>query len=264
MGFVCLARTQVRYRCGQNLRSFAKPPHPCLQRSMIGSARIASNPGSGGDLSQVSELGSARKWISLGIALVVVVVAVVLVVVLRAGGSTTSSPSNTSAPGQTSTSAGSVPQRTAPVPPPTPGSANQTVKPVRPGPTTSARINQPVDPDDDVRVSLVKVASGKVKATGPGDTNGPAVIVKVRIENRTDQPIDLGSATVSLLYGKGRAVGTPSPSDPARPFDGVVNAGDSAEATYVFRVPRKTQDKVTILVTYAAGAAVAKFDGAVR
>ena len=146
--------------------------------------------------------------------------------------------------------------------PPTPGTIDQTVAPVPAGPTTRAELDDPVRLPDDVTVDVLGVEATDVEAVGPGETSGRALVVQVRLENASGSEVDVDGAQVSLLYEGQREIGTPTPGGPAEPFAGRLGARRSTEGRYVFRVPRTKQEDVTILVTYAAGAPVARFDGA--
>ena len=158
----------------------------------------------------------------------------------------------------------SLPVRSTPVPPPTPGTIDQTIAPVNDGPTQKTDLEKPAALDDGVEVSLVGIESTSIEAVGPGDTSGPAIAVTVRVRNGSKESINVDDAVITMLFGKKGTVATPSPADPANPLSGAIEPDGSVEGTYVFRVPEKTQDKVTVLVTYTAGAPVAQFDGAVR
>ena len=233
-----------------------------------------------------------RIWIATGVAVVAAVALVLVFVLPGAGGleaasapvtaGPSASPSMTAGPSASpSTTAAATPAPSAgaktaepkatpnpvrkkPVPPPTPGTTKQTVEPVTAGPTKSGKFDQPVTPQNQVTVRLVKTSASVIEAMGPGDTSGPAIVVTVSIENGSAKPVNLDSAAVALLYGRDGVMGTPSPAELSKPFGGSIEPGATAEGTYVFRVAEKTQDKVTVLVTYTAGAAAAKFDGAVR
>lgn len=211
-----------------------------------------------------------RRWLPISATVLVVVALLIAYLLLRSPDTSGASPAATPAPSASATAgppgspAPSVPVRTTPVPPPTPGTVEQTVKPVKDGPTESVRLEQTADLDNEISIALVKVEPTAIKAVGPGDTSGPAIAVTVRIVNGSEQQVEIDNAVVTMSYGKKGTVGTPSPADPAEPFAGSVEAGDSAEGTYVFRVAEKTQDEVTVQVTYTAGAPVAKFDGAVK
>jgi hypothetical protein len=93
--------------------------------------------------------------------------------------------------------------------------------------------------------------------------NGPALRVTVRIENGTDQPIELDGVATNLSYGADRTPASPLADDSERPFSGTLAAGASADAVYVFSVPADARDTVTVEVGYTAGAPLLQFTGPV-
>lgn len=199
------------------------------------------------------------------VALVAVLaIAVAVVIVSRVGGqgSTSSAASVPPVPGATGPVT-PLPARTTAVPAPTPGTIDETVAPGKPGATVSGDLDRPLELEGNVEVSLLGITATEVQAVGPGDPSGPALAVKVRLDNRSKQAMDVDGAQVSLLYQGGEEIAVPTPGG-ASPFVGQLEASKSVEGTYVFSIPKTTQKSVTVLVTYAAGAPVAKFDGAVK
>jgi hypothetical protein len=205
-----------------------------------------------------------RRWLPVGAAALVVLALLGYFLVRGFGADAGANPSPTDPASSGASPTPSLPVRSTPVPPPTPGTIDQTVAPVNDGPTQTADLEEPAALRDGVEVSLVGITSTSIEAVGPGDTSGPAIAVTVRVRNGSKESISVDNAVITMLYGKKGTVATPSPADPAKPLEGTVERDGSAEGTYVFRVPAKTQDKVTVLVTYTAGAPVAQFDGAVR
>lgn len=100
-------------------------------------------------------------------------------------------------------------------------------------------------------------------AHGVGEVSGPAVAVSFVITNGSSRSVDLGSVTANL----DDAAGTPSVSmvgDPATPFRGIVAAGKSSAATYVFALSKTHRNPVTISLSYTTAAPVVLFVGDVK
>ena len=206
------------------------------------------------------------RWVVGSVLATAVVIAVVVLVLGRSGpapdvqaGPPTGTTATPSSPGTQP----SVPERTTTVAPPTPGTIDQTVAAVSAGPTAEADLDDPVRLPGELTVDVLGVEATEVEAVGPGETDGPALVVQVRLANASDSEVDVDGAQVSLLYEGESELAIPTPAGPAAPFVGRLGAGSAMEGRYVFRVPRTEQEDVTILVTYAAGAPVARFDGAV-
>jgi hypothetical protein len=152
--------------------------------------------------------------------------------------------------------------RSTAVPAPSGGSINQTVPSVAPGAVTRVAITKPAVLPSKVTISIVSAKLASVKANTPGEIAGQAIEAVVLIENGTSNTIDLGSTVVSLTEGSG-ALGQPTTSSPAKPFTESLAPGSSVSAVYVFRVPKTGYNPVQISVSYAGGAPVALFTGAV-
>ena len=119
-------------------------------------------------------------------------------------------------------------------------------------------------PVQGVTASLTRIESIQGEATGPGNVNGPALRVTVRLANGTGADLGVDGVTVDLAYGADRTPGSPLDDVSQAPFAGVLRPGGAAEGTYVFRVPSGEQDDVTIGVGSAAGAPIAVFTGSPR
>lgn len=112
----------------------------------------------------------------------------------------------------------------------------------------------------DVVVSLSAVTTTTLTAETPGEQSGPAVVVTVEVANGSSEPQDVSSAVVSLSAEDGE-VGVPTWAAPYAPFDGEVDAGATAEATYVFMLDPAHGRSVTVSVNYSAGEPLAVFTG---
>jgi hypothetical protein len=115
-----------------------------------------------------------------------------------------------------------------------------------------------------VVISLAGIQGIQGAATGPGNIDGPAVRVTVRVHNGTSGTISLGGVAVNMYYGADRTPASPLDDSSRRPFDGQLAAGRSADGVYVFTVPAGARDHVTVEVGYQAGAPRVLFTGAVR
>jgi len=117
-----------------------------------------------------------------------------------------------------------------------------------------------VDVDPRARISLKGIRSQKVSALGPGEVAGSALVVTVRLVNRSSRAIDASSTVVTLLDSAGQ-VGIPTTASPAAPFRGRVAPGKSADGVYVFTVPNSKRNPINVFVSYSAGTPVARFVG---
>lgn len=113
-----------------------------------------------------------------------------------------------------------------------------------------------------IRVSLVGVTTQQIAATTPGELAGVGAVVRVRMTNGTGRAVDLSSASVTFIDGRGQA-GVPTVASPAKHFAGRLVAGGHADATYVFTLPQGVHQPVQIYVSYSAGATIAHFRGVI-
>ncbi|MGP9538173.1 hypothetical protein ACT3SP_09175 [Brachybacterium sp. AOP43-C2-M15] len=112
----------------------------------------------------------------------------------------------------------------------------------------------------DVTVTLSSITTTTLTAETPGETSGPAVVVKVQVSNDSEQAQDVSSAVVSLDSDDDE-VGVPTWASPYAPFDGQVAAGETVEGTYVFMLDPASGRSVTVRVNYSAGEPLAVFTG---
>lgn len=198
-----------------------------------------------------------RRLLYLVIAAVVVIALVVLILVLnrdddpdaRSAASTTSAvATDTSVP--------------APLPTPTPTGPTDVVD--QPPP---ALPEVPLDAEaavgNGIVATLPRIEAIEGTAVGPGNIAGPALRVTVRIANGTAEAVPLEGVAVNMYYGADRTPASPLDDPSRRPFGGMVAAGDSADAIYVFSVPADARESVTIEVGYQAGAPLLLFTGPV-
>ncbi len=97
-------------------------------------------------------------------------------------------------------------------------------------------------------VELAKLQSISAKAQGPGEVSGPAVAVEVVVRNEMNRPQSLTNAVVNLTDAR-NAPGSLMSGPPARVFPAAVDAGQNATATYVFTVPTKSRNPITVDVS---------------
>jgi len=154
-----------------------------------------------------------------------------------------------------------VPPRTTPVPAPDDTTIEDVIEEAPPAPVEDAELDDVVELDTGVRISVTEITGVTVEANTPGEVAGPAVAATVRFENDSGEPLDIGGAMVSLLDAAGN-VAAPTTSAPAAPAFGTLDDGAEAEGTYVFLLPEDTRDDITLTVDYRAGAPVVVFHGA--
>ncbi|MDT0275714.1 hypothetical protein [Blastococcus goldschmidtiae] len=127
---------------------------------------------------------------------------------------------------------------------------------------------EPVSFDSDARSvgiegSLVRVEEIEGSAQGPGNINGPALRITVRLVNGTAEELPLSGVAINVFHGADR---TPAPplEDPSQsPFAGSLPPGDAAEGGYVFRVPADDRQEIRVEVAVRPGAPVLVFTGGV-
>jgi len=198
-----------------------------------------------------------RRLLYIAIAAVVVIALVVLILVLnRDDDPDAGSAASTTSAVATDTS---VP---APLPTPTPTGPTEVVD--QPPP---ALPEVPLDAEaavgNGIVATLPRIEAIEGTAVGPGNIAGPALRVTVRIANGTAEAVPLEGVAVNMYYGTDRTPASPLDDPSRRPFGGMVAAGDSADAIYVFSVPADARDSVTIEVGYQAGAPLLLFTGPV-
>ena len=218
---------------------------------------------------------ASRRRRTMWIALLAVAVAAAVVAALvalnpadpdddRAVADSTSTSTSTSAPTPTPTSTSSAP-----------ATPEQTPETVSPPPVVAPQVEgappsfEPVGLEDAVEAGqgitaeLSSVTAIQASATGPGNVDGPALAVTVRITNHSDAPVGLADVEVALTYTAEEWSASPVDDDAAAPLTGMLAGGRSVQGTYVFSVPVDQRDVVTVTVGLAAGAPLLVFTGAV-
>jgi hypothetical protein len=107
-------------------------------------------------------------------------------------------------------------------------------------------------------VSVQKVSPVTVKAQGPGGLSGPGVTVALEVKNDTGTPFDLNSLSVNASFDRGTPA-VPGDSDPAKPFKGRLESGQSASSVYVFVVPKSKIGTLKVEVSSGSTANIAIF-----
>jgi hypothetical protein len=174
---------------------------------------------------------------------------------------TTSAGATTSPAPSTSASGHVVAGKT--VAPPRPGNIHQTVS----SRTVTLLTAKPVGATvayhgRGVTASVQRASRVSATARIPGEIAGPAVSVQLRMVNRGTSPVGLGSLVAVTAMD---AHGTPcSPiTTSTTTVAATLRPGAATVGRYVFHLPSTFHGPVTIQVTYAATAEVARFVGSI-
>jgi hypothetical protein len=202
--------------------------------------------------------------LAAGVLLVLVVGAVVLG---RGNGAPGGEPGAAATSGSAASSASAAPGGSAGSGTPAPGEAAPTgvVGSVDAPPPSLPQVSlqETAAVGDGVTVAVAAIESFQGQATGPGNVNGPALRVTLRITNGTGGDIALDGVAVNVAYGDSVTPASPL-DDPSRaPFSGSVAPGKSAEGAYVFSVPSGAADPAVVEVGYRPGAPLVVFVGPV-
>jgi len=109
---------------------------------------------------------------------------------------------------------------------------------------------------DGLVATVTGVEQAEATGTDPGDVAGPATAVRIRLENGTDAPVDLGGVTVTATHG---ADAEPAPSltgPPSAPAQGVLAPGEDAEGVWAFSVPTSGASSLVLTITSVSSASV--------
>lgn len=121
-------------------------------------------------------------------------------------------------------------------------------------------LDQASDAGDDVRVEITHIDRLTAQAKGPGEVSGPALALTVRVENRSDAPLDLGNVVVTLT-GADAAPGETISTEPADPLRAQLPPGRTASGVYVFTIGTDNRDPITVAVTLVGGGTVLLYTG---
>jgi hypothetical protein len=141
----------------------------------------------------------------------------------------------------------------------TPGTIDQTVAPREQKTAKPVQLDKP-QRDGQVEVKLVSIKSRKVKAVGPGEVGGSALVVTVRITNGTRDDLEVDGTYVTVIDSKGNT-GIGLTNDPSSPLIEPILPGKSETGVYVFRVPTKARSNIRVFVTYSPDHETAVFVG---
>ena len=103
--------------------------------------------------------------------------------------------------------------------------------------------------------TVTKIDPVQVGATGPGEIAGTGLAATVRFSNESGKPVDLDGAVVNASYGNG-VPAISSAEQPAAPASGALPPGQSRSGVYVFTMPERERETVTIEVNYSGSADV--------
>lgn len=148
------------------------------------------------------------------------------------------------------------------VTPPDAGNIHQTVPSAVQATNPAVPLSATAQFGGGVAASITNLKTLTTQANGPGEISGPGVQLTIRIDNQTSSELSVGSVAVNLQD----ANGTPgSPIDSAtHPFSGLVAAGKSVTAVYVFNLPTEHRNPTTVSITYSTKAPVVLFNGDVQ
>lgn len=189
------------------------------------------------------------RWIWAAAALVLVV-ALIAVVASRSGDD---SPSR----------AATEPTAASSEPVATPSSSPVTTEPA---PTKSPKPGKPIGIEDTgtidegAKLTVEKIASVTSVGKGPGEVEGPAIQVTLRVKAGTS-PVNLGDVAVNAYYGADRTPAVPMSGPGGDPLSGTVAARSTQDGVYVFNVPKGQRDKIEIEVFYEAAESPVVFQG---
>ena len=152
------------------------------------------------------------------------------------------------------------PPATTPVPPPTPGTVQETVEPGTDSTREPVELDQPSDAGGGVTARITAVKEIRATARQPGEVAGPAVAVTLQVRNGSRRALDLTRVVVTLADAD-QAPGGEMTAAPAKPLTGRLAPGRTAVGTYVFTVPERRRAPVTVTVTLDPGLPVLVFTG---
>ncbi|WP_285115393.1 DUF4352 domain-containing protein [Leifsonia sp. fls2-241-R2A-40a] len=98
-----------------------------------------------------------------------------------------------------------------------------------------------------VTVSVSPFTEVDVKASGPGEVNGPGMKATVVVKNGGSKPVDLSSLSVNGYYGDDYTPASPVASQTTG-LSGALAAGEQASGEYVFSVPKGSESAFRVTV----------------
>ncbi len=112
-----------------------------------------------------------------------------------------------------------------------------------------------------ITATITELQAVDGEARGIGEIAGPALRFKVTVTNGTAAALKLGTALVTLTYGKDNAPASPLSGPGATEFPLTVAARASASSTVVFGVPKDQRADVRISFSLDALTPIAVFEG---
>lgn len=122
-------------------------------------------------------------------------------------------------------------------------------------------LGAPVSVEGGPTVSVSSVESVEGQAVLPGEVSGPAVRVTVRVENDSDETIDLTTAVVTLYAGESNLQASPITKPAGKAFPADVAPGEIAEGAFVFELPENERADVRVEVDLSVSDPLVAFSG---
>lgn len=139
-----------------------------------------------------------------------------------------------------------------------------------PSPTVSAKpgsfkSSSAVTYQDGLVLTVTGIRQSLETGRGPGVFPGrPHTAIRLSFTNHSTKALSLNAVVVTTVYGTARLVAAPIYNDPAaRDFQGALQPGRTAVATYVFSIPSADLDHVETTVDFDAVHVAATFAGRV-
>ncbi|GAB2590275.1 hypothetical protein [Microlunatus antarcticus] len=170
-----------------------------------------------------------------------------------------SAPAATPTAASSSAAPTSAPSSATPAPAPT-ATGDGTVEPNRPVETAPPKRLDESTKTAGAEVSLVSVRSTDIKASGPSDSSGPGVLLRLEVVNTTGKRLDTSFVQVNVTNDAGDP-GTLVSGSPTDPLTGSLKAGAKAQATYAFLLGDAGSAPVTVSVYVTSGQPVVTFRG---
>jgi hypothetical protein len=146
------------------------------------------------------------------------------------------------------------PPATVPVAAPAGGNITETVEAGEPPELPTASLNETVEVEGSVDVSLAGLARTEAVGQGIGQLSGPAIKATVKLANDSDMALEL----TSVEDAAGLPL-SPLEAEESVPFDGSLEPGDEVEAVFLFRTTEINSGPYTVAVHPFAEAAIARF-----
>ena len=133
--------------------------------------------------------------------------------------------------------------------------------------TTPKPVREPMgevaEIDRGVTAEIVRLESVQGEASGAGERDAPAVRFTIEISNDTSSTLDLRAATITAYTGRDLDPAPDIGGPGVQLFPSSVAPGSSARGVYVFAIPPKRRDDVTVHVGYRAESPTVVFRGSV-